>query len=137
MKLAPIFLVCTLLAADQRLLGSHYFSAKPTVEKRNIVADISMETTAKNWLQNRYHAPSDDLNQPVDTAAAAKFNRILLDLGTRSPMQRIGRSGARTVFSGDLRRGIIEGNAHVGPHAYAWRFSFGAAMPHKGNHDVN
>jgi Zn-dependent M28 family amino/carboxypeptidase len=41
------------------------------------------ETTAKNWLQNRYHAPSDDLNQPVDTAAAAKFDRILLDLGTK------------------------------------------------------
>jgi hypothetical protein len=41
------------------------------------------ETTAKNWLQNRYHAPSDDLEQPVDTAAAAKFNRILLELGTK------------------------------------------------------
>jgi Zn-dependent M28 family amino/carboxypeptidase len=41
------------------------------------------EGTAKNWLQNRYHAPSDDLNQPVDTAAAAKFNRILLELGTK------------------------------------------------------
>jgi len=41
------------------------------------------ETTAKNWLQNRYHAPSDDLNQPVDLAAAAKFDRILLDLGTK------------------------------------------------------
>ncbi len=41
------------------------------------------ETTAKNWLQNRYHAPSDDLNQPVDTAAAAQFDRILLDLGTK------------------------------------------------------
>ncbi len=41
------------------------------------------ETTAKNWLQNRYHAPSDDLNQPVDTAAAAQFNRVLLDLGTK------------------------------------------------------
>jgi Zn-dependent M28 family amino/carboxypeptidase len=40
------------------------------------------ETTAKNWLQNRYHAPSDDLNQPVDPAAA-KFDRILLDLGTK------------------------------------------------------
>jgi Zn-dependent M28 family amino/carboxypeptidase len=41
------------------------------------------ETIAKNWLQNRYHAPSDDLNQPVDTAAAAQFNRILLDLGIK------------------------------------------------------
>jgi Zn-dependent M28 family amino/carboxypeptidase len=41
------------------------------------------EATAKNWLQNRYHAPSDDVNQPVDQAAAAQFNRILLDLGTK------------------------------------------------------
>lgn len=41
------------------------------------------EATAKNWLKNRYHAPSDDLSQPVDKAAAAQFNRILLDLGTK------------------------------------------------------
>jgi hypothetical protein len=41
------------------------------------------EATAKNWLKERYHAPSDDLNQPVDKAAAAQFNRILLDLGMR------------------------------------------------------
>lgn len=41
------------------------------------------ETIAKNWLKNRYHAPSDDLNQPVDKDAAAKFDRILLDLGTK------------------------------------------------------
>jgi Zn-dependent M28 family amino/carboxypeptidase len=38
---------------------------------------------AKSWLTNRYHAPSDDLNQPVDKTAAAQFNRILLDLGER------------------------------------------------------
>jgi hypothetical protein len=41
------------------------------------------ETIAKNWLQTRYHAPSDDLEQPVDTTAAAQFNHILLDLGTK------------------------------------------------------
>ena len=41
------------------------------------------ETVAKTWLKNRYHAPSDDLNQPVDKQAAAQFNRILLELGTR------------------------------------------------------
>jgi hypothetical protein len=46
-------------------------------------AGSPQETTAKNWLQNRYHAPSDDLNQPVDTAAAAQFDRILLELGTK------------------------------------------------------
>jgi hypothetical protein len=41
------------------------------------------ETVAKDWLKNRYHAPSDDLNQPVDKTAAAEFNRILLELGER------------------------------------------------------
>jgi hypothetical protein len=41
------------------------------------------EKIAKEWLKNRYHAPSDDLEQPVDTTAAAEFNRILLDLGQR------------------------------------------------------
>jgi hypothetical protein len=41
------------------------------------------EKVAKDWLKIRYHAPSDDLNQPVDKAAAAQFNRILLDLGER------------------------------------------------------
>lgn len=38
---------------------------------------------AKEWVAKRYHAPSDDLNQPVDKTAAAEFNRILLDLGER------------------------------------------------------
>jgi hypothetical protein len=28
--------------------------------------------TRRNWVRNRYHKPSDDLAQPVDTAAAAK-----------------------------------------------------------------
>jgi hypothetical protein len=41
------------------------------------------EKIAKDWLKNRYHAPSDDVNQPVDTTAAAQFNRILFDLGQR------------------------------------------------------
>ncbi len=41
------------------------------------------EKIAKEWLRVRYHAPSDDLNQPVDKTAAAQFNRILLELGER------------------------------------------------------
>ena len=32
------------------------------------------------WNTERYHAPSDDLNQPVDKAAAAKFNELVLRL---------------------------------------------------------
>ena len=38
------------------------------------------EKLHKDWLKNRYHAPSDDLNQPVDKAAAAQFNRIIPNL---------------------------------------------------------
>jgi len=41
------------------------------------------EKLAKDWLRERYHAPSDDLNQPVDKPAAAKYNRLMLDLGMR------------------------------------------------------
>jgi Zn-dependent M28 family amino/carboxypeptidase len=31
----------------------------------------------KDWLTNRYHAPSDDVNQPVDLAAAALYEEIV------------------------------------------------------------
>lgn len=41
------------------------------------------EKMAKAWIKERYHAPSDDLQQPVDKVAAAKFNRFMYDLGTR------------------------------------------------------
>lgn len=36
-----------------------------------------------DWRANRYHAPSDDLQQPVDLAAAAQFNRYLEALALR------------------------------------------------------
>jgi hypothetical protein len=38
------------------------------------------EALEKAWLKNRYHAPSDDLEQPVDLEAAARYNRIMLAL---------------------------------------------------------
>ena len=41
------------------------------------------EKLHKEWLKNRYHAPSDDLNQPVDKAAAARFNNIIVELAER------------------------------------------------------
>jgi Zn-dependent M28 family amino/carboxypeptidase len=34
----------------------------------------------KDWLTQRYHAPSDDLDQPVDLSAAAKYEEIIRDL---------------------------------------------------------
>ena len=41
------------------------------------------EKLQKEWLKNRYHAPSDDVNQPVDLAAAAQFNHIILLLALK------------------------------------------------------
>ncbi|HEV3459456.1 MAG TPA: M28 family metallopeptidase [Thermoanaerobaculia bacterium] len=37
----------------------------------------------KDWLTNRYHAPSDDVDQPVDLPAAARFNQLILALAER------------------------------------------------------
>lgn len=36
-----------------------------------------------NWTRDRYHAPSDDLDQPVDFAGAAQFNHIMEELVLR------------------------------------------------------
>jgi len=38
------------------------------------------EQIEKDWLTTRYHARSDDVNQPIDKAAAAKFNDLLTRL---------------------------------------------------------
>jgi Zn-dependent M28 family amino/carboxypeptidase len=45
---------------------------------------------AKKWLTERYHAPSDDVNQPMDKQAAAQFNALLEDL-----IERIANADAR------------------------------------------
>ena len=38
----------------------------------------------KDWLTQRYHAPSDDLSQPVQLEAAAKYEEIIQDLLLRA-----------------------------------------------------
>jgi Zn-dependent M28 family amino/carboxypeptidase len=39
--------------------------------------------THKKWLTERYHAPSDDINQPVDLAAAGRFEDIVQGLAVK------------------------------------------------------
>jgi Zn-dependent M28 family amino/carboxypeptidase len=43
----------------------------------------------KEWLTHRYHAPSDDVNQPVDLGAAALYEeivrRLLIETANRDP----------------------------------------------------
>jgi Zn-dependent M28 family amino/carboxypeptidase len=41
------------------------------------------EKAFKDWYTNRYHGVADDLSQPVDQAAAARFNGILKNLALR------------------------------------------------------
>jgi Zn-dependent M28 family amino/carboxypeptidase len=48
------------------------------------------EKTFQEWIRVRYHAPSDDINQPVDAEAAAQFNHILVLL-----LQRVADADAR------------------------------------------
>jgi Zn-dependent M28 family amino/carboxypeptidase len=42
------------------------------------------QETFKNWRTQRYHAPSDDLDQPVDLAAAGKYEEIVRGLMVRA-----------------------------------------------------
>src|SRR4029079_11303125 len=48
------------------------------------------EKTRLAWVRDRYHQPSDDLNQPVDLEAAAKFNRVIMAL-----LRRVADDAAR------------------------------------------
>jgi len=64
------------------------------------------EKLHKEWLKTRYHAPSDDANQPVDMAAAAEFNHIILELA-----RRVADNPARPLWKSDsfFRRFANEG----------------------------
>jgi hypothetical protein len=48
------------------------------------------EEALRKWNAERYHAPSDDLNQPVDKEAAGKFNDLVARL-----MERVANADAR------------------------------------------
>ena len=48
--------------------------------KVGFVAGSPEAVKAKQWLTERYHAPSDDLNQPVELSAAGKFEDVLSDI---------------------------------------------------------
>ncbi len=50
----------------------------------------------KDWLAERYHAPSDDINQPVDLATAAKYEEIV-----RALLINIANDGNRPQWKPD------------------------------------
>jgi hypothetical protein len=45
--------------------------------------DSPEQKTFNDWIHTRYHAPSDDVNQPVDKVAAAQFTHIIGQLALR------------------------------------------------------
>jgi hypothetical protein len=47
------------------------------------IPDSPEQKTFNDWVKNRYHKPSDDLEQPVDKNAAVLFNQILTQLTVR------------------------------------------------------
>jgi len=52
------------------------------------------EKTRLAWVRDRYHQPSDDLNQPVDLEAAAKFNRVIMSL-----LRRVADNATRPTWN--------------------------------------
>ena len=54
------------------------------------------EKTRLAWVRDRYHQPSDDLSQPVDLEAAAKFNRVIMAL-----LRRVADDAKRPTWNAD------------------------------------
>ena len=68
----------------------------------SVIMDVAPEPgspevkTFKDWLTQRYHAPSDDVNQPVDLATAAKFEEIV-----RALLVNVADDGQRPKWKPD------------------------------------
>jgi hypothetical protein len=64
--------------------------------KDGYVKGTPEEKIFKTWLTERYHALSDDLNQPVDKAAAEKFDELAARL-----LERVANEPARPSWKPD------------------------------------
>jgi Zn-dependent M28 family amino/carboxypeptidase len=68
----------------------------------SIIMDVSFtpgspeQKLYKDWLTQRYHAPSDDLNQPVNLGAAALYEQIIREL-----LLSVANSGSRPEWKSD------------------------------------
>jgi hypothetical protein len=51
------------------------------------------ESTYRHWYSERYHSPSDDLDQPWDPYAAAKFNEFFQKMA-----EAVANAGDRPVW---------------------------------------
>jgi Zn-dependent M28 family amino/carboxypeptidase len=54
------------------------------------------EKIRQDWVKTIYHKAGDDLKQPVDTASAAQFNRVIFGL-----LQRVADAPSRPQWKQD------------------------------------
>jgi Zn-dependent M28 family amino/carboxypeptidase len=54
------------------------------------------EKTRRDWVRDVYHKPNDDLTQPVDVDAAARFDRVIMGL-----LQRVANDPSRPTWNAD------------------------------------
>ena len=54
------------------------------------------ETIRRAWVRDVYHKPNDNITQPVDIEAAARFNRVILGL-----LQRVANDSGRPRWKDD------------------------------------
>jgi len=56
------------------------------------------EQIEKDWLATRYHGRTDDVKQPIDRAAAAKFNDLVMRLAVRVADEKARPKWEKTSF---------------------------------------
>jgi Zn-dependent M28 family amino/carboxypeptidase len=70
--------------------------------------DSPQHEIVRRWRADRYHAPSDDVDQPVDLEAAADFNRLYLKIveavANRSERPRWNADSPFRQFAGPSER---------------------------------
>jgi len=71
----------TFIRSDQYNFIRH---GVPAVKwRRRLRAWLTRAKIFKDWLTNRYHAPSDDVNQPVDLQSRGKLRGVYAPLAPR------------------------------------------------------
>ena len=74
------------------------------------------------WFATRYHAPSDDVGQPIDRQAADRFNELMVRLTIR-----IANAEQRPTWNSGsfFRRFTGRGEPTMGAAALSWRAQAG------------
>jgi len=69
--------------APVHVVIDNYFGQEIRDPYRYMEENTPEAAIAAKWTTERYHAPSDDLNQPIDRSAAGKYVEVVRDLAVR------------------------------------------------------